>query len=64
MSIELQKLDYIIVYVSNMQRSTAFYRDVLGSATEIHLARLDGIYHWQHHYRIAHGGRSNRTGAG
>jgi lactoylglutathione lyase len=30
MSIQLQKLDYIIVYVSDMQRSTAFYRDVLG----------------------------------
>jgi len=32
MSIQLQKPDYIIVYVSNMQRSTAFYRDVLGLA--------------------------------
>ncbi len=30
MSIQLQKPDYVIVYVSNMQRSTAFYRDVLG----------------------------------
>ena len=30
MSIQLQKLDYIIVYVSEMQRSTAFYRDILG----------------------------------
>lgn len=30
MSIQLQKLDYVIVYVSDMQRSTAFYRDVLG----------------------------------
>ncbi len=30
MSISLQKPDYIIVYVSDMQRSTAFYRDVLG----------------------------------
>jgi catechol 2,3-dioxygenase-like lactoylglutathione lyase family enzyme len=30
MSIQLQKLDYVIVYVSNMQRSTNFYRDVLG----------------------------------
>ena len=30
MSIQLQKPDYIIVYVSDMQRSTAFYRDVLG----------------------------------
>lgn len=30
MSIELQKPDYIVIYVSNMQRSTAFYRDVLG----------------------------------
>jgi lactoylglutathione lyase len=30
MSIQLQKADYVIVYVSNMQRSTAFYRDVLG----------------------------------
>jgi len=30
MTIQLQKPDYIIVYVSDMQRSTAFYRDVLG----------------------------------
>lgn len=30
MSIQLQKPDYIIVYVSDMQRSTDFYRDVLG----------------------------------
>jgi lactoylglutathione lyase len=30
MSIQLQKPDYIIVYVSDMQRSTAFYRDILG----------------------------------
>jgi lactoylglutathione lyase len=30
MSISLQKADYVIVYVSDMQRSTAFYRDVLG----------------------------------
>ena len=30
MSIQLQKPDYLIVYVSDMQRSTAFYRDVLG----------------------------------
>lgn len=30
MSIQLQKPDYVIVYVSDMQRSTAFYRDVLG----------------------------------
>ncbi len=30
MSIQLEKPDYIIVYVSDMQRSTAFYRDVLG----------------------------------
>jgi lactoylglutathione lyase len=30
MSIQLQKPEYIIVYVSDMQRSTAFYRDVLG----------------------------------
>src|SRR5438105_1813188 len=32
MSIQLQKPDYIIVYVSDMQRSTTFYRDVLGLA--------------------------------
>lgn len=30
MSIQLQKPDYIVVYVSDMQRSTIFYRDVLG----------------------------------
>ena len=30
MSIQLQKLDYIIVSVSHMQRSTAFYQDLLG----------------------------------
>ena len=30
MSIQLQKPDYFIVYVSDMQRSTTFYRDVLG----------------------------------
>ena len=30
MSIQLEKLDYVIVYVSDMQRSTSFYRDVLG----------------------------------
>jgi lactoylglutathione lyase len=30
MSIRLQKPDYIIVFVSDMQRSTAFYQDVLG----------------------------------
>jgi len=30
MPIQLQRPDYIIVYVSDMQRSTAFYRDVLG----------------------------------
>jgi lactoylglutathione lyase len=30
MSIQLQKPDYIVVYVSNMQRSTTFYRDTLG----------------------------------
>lgn len=30
MSIQLEKPDHIIIYVSNMQRSTAFYRDVLG----------------------------------
>ena len=30
MAIQLQKPDYIVVYVSDMQRSTAFYRDVLG----------------------------------
>ncbi len=30
MSIQFEKPDYIIVFVSDMQRSTAFYRDVLG----------------------------------
>lgn len=30
MSIQLQKPDYVVIYVSDMQRSTAFYRDVLG----------------------------------
>jgi lactoylglutathione lyase len=30
MSIQLQKPDYIVIYVSDMERSTAFYRDVLG----------------------------------
>jgi lactoylglutathione lyase len=30
MTIHLQHPDYTIVYVSNMERSTAFYRDVLG----------------------------------
>ncbi|HEV2583365.1 MAG TPA: VOC family protein [Ktedonobacteraceae bacterium] len=30
MPIQFQKLDYIIVYVSDMQRSVAFYRDILG----------------------------------
>jgi lactoylglutathione lyase len=30
MSIKLEKPDYIVVYVSDMQRSMAFYRDVLG----------------------------------
>jgi lactoylglutathione lyase len=30
MSIQLEKLDYVVVYVSDMQRSTNFYRDVLG----------------------------------
>jgi lactoylglutathione lyase len=30
MSIQLQKPDYIVVYVSDMQRSVAFYRTVLG----------------------------------
>ncbi len=30
MTIKLEKLDYIVVYVSDMQRSVAFYRDVLG----------------------------------
>ncbi|HLX58678.1 MAG TPA: VOC family protein [Ktedonobacteraceae bacterium] len=32
MSIQLKQLDYVIVYVSDMQRSVAFYRDVLGLA--------------------------------
>jgi lactoylglutathione lyase len=30
MPIQLQKLDYIIIFVSDMQRSTVFYRDLLG----------------------------------
>jgi lactoylglutathione lyase len=30
MSIKLEKPDYIVIYVSDMERSTAFYRDVLG----------------------------------
>ena len=30
MPIQLQKLDYIIIFVSDMQRSTEFYRDLLG----------------------------------
>ncbi len=30
MSIQLQKPDYIVIYVSDMERATAFYRDVLG----------------------------------
>jgi lactoylglutathione lyase len=30
MPIQLQKLDSIIIFVSDMQRSTAFYRDLLG----------------------------------
>lgn len=30
MPIQLQKLDYIIIFVGDMQRSTAFYRDLLG----------------------------------
>ena len=30
MSIKFEKPDYFIVYVSDMQRSVAFYRDVLG----------------------------------
>ena len=30
MSIHLQKLNYVIVFVSDMERSTAFYRDLLG----------------------------------
>ncbi|HEY7415292.1 MAG TPA: VOC family protein [Ktedonobacteraceae bacterium] len=27
---QLQKPDYIVIYVSDMERSTAFYRDILG----------------------------------
>jgi lactoylglutathione lyase len=30
MPLQLQKLDYIIIFVSDMQRSTEFYRDLLG----------------------------------
>ena len=30
MSIQLKQLDYVIIYVSDMQRSVAFYRDTLG----------------------------------
>jgi len=30
MSLQIQRLDYIIIYVSDMQRSTGFYRDLLG----------------------------------
>ncbi|HEY6285373.1 MAG TPA: VOC family protein [Ktedonobacteraceae bacterium] len=30
MSLQIQKLDYIIIFVSDMQRSTKFYRDLLG----------------------------------
>ena len=30
MTMHLSKPDYIVIYVSDMQRSTAFYRDVLG----------------------------------
>ena len=30
MSIQLRTLNYIMVFVSDMQRSTAFYRDLLG----------------------------------
>ncbi|MBO0792383.1 MAG: VOC family protein [Ktedonobacteraceae bacterium] len=30
MAIRFQKPDYIIIYVSNMERSIAFYRDMLG----------------------------------
>jgi len=30
MSIQLRKPDYLLVYVSDMQRSVAFYRDILG----------------------------------
>lgn len=29
-TIQLQKPDYIVIYVSDMERSTAFYRDILG----------------------------------
>lgn len=30
MSIQLHQPDYLVVYVSDMQRSVAFYRDILG----------------------------------
>ena len=30
MSIQFKQLDYVIAYVSDMQRSVAFYRDTLG----------------------------------
>jgi len=30
MSLQIQKLDYIIIFVSDMQRSTGFYHDLLG----------------------------------
>jgi lactoylglutathione lyase len=30
MAIALRRPDYIIIYVSDMQRSTVFYRDILG----------------------------------
>lgn len=30
MSIQLQKPDYVVIYVSDMPRSVTFYRDVLG----------------------------------
>jgi len=30
MAIQLQKPDYVIVYVSDMERSVQFYRDILG----------------------------------
>lgn len=30
MSIQLHKPEYLVVYVSDMQRSVAFYRDILG----------------------------------
>lgn len=36
MTIQLQKPDYFVIYVSNMQRSTAFYRDVLGLPLKMH----------------------------